>query len=81
MFDLDKPLQPSLMFVNKAGAYPGVINRNILHLGRHLAFPTNIGLFWKGMLGTNTLLLKFVNYGRKKVYKIGPRKGVHRGFC
>jgi hypothetical protein len=61
------------MFVNKAGAH-----LRVDHLGRLLAFPTNIGLFWKGMPGTNTLayyyvLQKFVNYSRKKFYNIGPR--------
>jgi hypothetical protein len=28
---------------------------NVLHLGKLLAFPTNIALGWKGLPGTNTL--------------------------
>jgi hypothetical protein len=41
-------------------------------LGRLLAFPTNTGLGWKGLPGTNTLAY-YENYGQKKFYNIGPR--------
>ncbi len=38
------------------------------------ALPTNIGIGWKGLPRTNTLALlrKFVNYGHKTFYRIGP---------
>jgi hypothetical protein len=44
-------------------------------IGRLLAFLANIKLNWEGMTETNTLSLlqKFVNYGEKKFYDIGPR--------
>jgi len=40
--------------------------------------PYLLRLGWKGLSGTNTLayLEKFVNYGRKKYYNIGPRPEV-----
>jgi hypothetical protein len=42
-------------------------------LGEAPALPANIRLVWKGLTGTNTLLIKnFVNYGRRKFYRIGP---------
>jgi len=40
------------MFVGKAGAYARVEQ---MKWGRILAFPTNIGLGWKDLLGTNTI--------------------------
>ncbi len=44
-------------------------------MGRPLAFPTSIGQGWEGLPWTKTLAYyeKFVNYGRKKLYNIGPR--------
>jgi hypothetical protein len=43
--------------------------------GRPLALTTNIRLGWKGLPGTNTPAYyeKSVNYGCKKLYRIGPR--------
>jgi hypothetical protein len=39
-----------------------------------MALPTDIRLGWKGVLGTNNfaLIAVFVNYDRKKFYKIWP---------
>ncbi len=44
---------------------------------RPLASPAYIRLGWNGFLGTNnSLLRKFVNYSRKKFYRIGPEAKV-----
>jgi hypothetical protein len=59
MFIPGKPFQSSLMFVGKAGAYPRVKHQLALH--------AYIRLGCKG----SSLLLKFVNYGRKFFYRIG----------
>jgi len=42
--------------------------------GRLLALPTNIRLGWKRYVGDkhSSLLRKFVNYGQKFFYNIGP---------
>ncbi len=42
--------------------------------GRLLALPTNIRLGWKRNVGDkhSSLLQKFINYGQKKFYNIGP---------
>jgi len=42
--------------------------------GKLLALPTNIGLGWKRNVGDkhSSLLRKFVNYGQKTFYNIGP---------
>jgi hypothetical protein len=49
VFVFDKSFQPSLMFVGKAGANHRVEQYKCTHLGRLLAFLTNIGLGWKGL--------------------------------
>jgi len=43
--------------------------------GRLLALPTNIRLDWKRNVSHkhSSLLRKFVKYGQKKFYNIGPR--------
>ncbi len=50
-----KPLQPSLMFVGKAGAYPSGAPFSFSPLGRALGLTENIRLGWRGLLWTNTL--------------------------
>jgi hypothetical protein len=57
------------MFVSNARAYP-----NEALYGRLLALLQNSKPGWRGLAWTNTLalLIKIVNYGRKKFYKIGP---------
>jgi hypothetical protein len=62
-----KPFQPCLMFVGKVMSLPksGVPERCFTQVGS--ALPANIRLVLKGLLGTNTKLLrKSVNYSRKK---------------
>ncbi len=39
-------------------------------LGRLLPLPTNVRLCWKGLTSTKALFGTFVNYARKKFYKI-----------
>ncbi len=50
-----RPLQLSLMFVGKAGAYTKVEHLIIASLRKALAFPANVRLGWKDLWGTNTL--------------------------
>jgi hypothetical protein len=50
-----RPLQPSPMFVSKAGAYPSVEQQKSASLGKEPALPVNIRLGWKVPTGTNTL--------------------------
>jgi len=72
VLELNKSFQPSLMFISKAVSYYRV--KPLLQLGRLLAVPTNIGLGWKGLPGTNTSLLgTFVNYDLKKFYNTDTR--------
>ncbi len=49
-------------------------NWKVLHLGKLLALPRNIRLGCKGLAVTkhSSLFRKFVNYGLKKFYNIGP---------
>ena len=56
MFVAGKPLQPSLMFAGKAGAYPRVEYLKDASLYcRLLVLTADIRLGWKGLPGTNTL--------------------------
>jgi hypothetical protein len=56
VFVAGKHFQPILMLVGKAGAYLIVEKIEMyFYLGWLLAFLTNIGQGWKGLLGTNTL--------------------------
>ena len=55
MFVPGKILQPSPMFVGKAGAYPIVEPLKGASINLPLALPANIRLGWKGLPGTNTL--------------------------
>ncbi len=52
---LGKPLEPSIMFEGKEGAYPRVESLKGTSLGYDLALTANIRLAWKGIPGTNTL--------------------------
>jgi hypothetical protein len=58
------PFQPSLMFSDKARAYPSETPfRYSTNKARLLALPTNIRLGWKSLPGTNTgLLQKLIHY-------------------
>ncbi len=79
MFVTGKPLQPSLMFVRKTGAYlSGAPKRSSPFYGRLLPLPTNIRLGWKSLPGNKhfSFLRTLVNYGRKKFYNIGPRSQI-----
>jgi hypothetical protein len=62
-----KPFQPILMFVGKAGAYPTVEQLKFTSLGKQwprLERPVRAKHY--------SSLRKFINYGRKKFYNIGP---------
>ncbi len=48
------PVQPSLMFQSKAGAYSRIVHQRCTSLGQSLALLTNIRLGWKGLPGTNS---------------------------
>jgi hypothetical protein len=62
------------MFEIKAGVYPSKMLVRCSTHGRLLALPTNNRLGWKGFPGAKSVFLrKFVTYGRKKFYRIGPR--------
>jgi hypothetical protein len=68
------PLQPNLMFTSKAGAYPSGEPERCFTL-REATGLTHKHLTRLEMPATNkhySLLLTFVNYGRKKFYNIGP---------
>ncbi len=77
------------MIAGKAGAYLSEALTGVPFLDKLLALPAIIRLGWKGLLGTNALAYcenseitdrigKFVNYGQKKVYNIGPRTQCYR---
>jgi hypothetical protein len=51
VFVLDKPFQPSLMFVCKARSLPRVEHLKGVSLGYAPALPANIRLGWKGLPG------------------------------
>jgi hypothetical protein len=56
MFSPCRLLQPNLMFVGKAGAYPKVKHLKSAPLqSRLLALRANIRLGWKDLLGANAL--------------------------
>ncbi len=60
--------------IHGPGAYPRVEHQKDASLRFSLVLPANIRLGWKGLLGTNTgLLRKSVNYISKKFDNIGPR--------
>ncbi len=72
MFVPGKPLQPSLVFVSDAGAYPSEAP------SRPEALTTNIRLGWKSLPGTNTNLLeKLINYGCKNFITYSPSGQMH----
>jgi len=75
MFAPCRPYWPSLMFVGKARAHPRMEYLKGASLGFAPASSANIRLGWNGLPGLllSSLLCTFVNYGRKKVYKIWPR--------
>jgi len=67
---LDKPFQPSLMFVGKAGAYPSESPLRCSTLGQAPALFVNLRLDWKGLPETeaasarrSTVLGLFLQYG------------------
>ncbi len=70
-----KPFQPSVMFVGKARAYPSDVTFSCCTLG----WAPGITHKYQTRLERLTrdkcfsLLRKFVHYGRKKFYNIGPR--------
>ncbi len=66
-----KPFQPSPMLWGKAGAYLSQVFYSRVGSWPH---SQTLDQGRKGQPGTNTSFLqKFVNYGRKKFYMIGPR--------
>jgi hypothetical protein len=77
MFVPGKPLQPSLLFMNKLELIQVKHLSGAPFYGRLLALPTNIRLGWKRNVGDkhSSLLPKFVTYGRKKFYNVGPQDG------
>ncbi len=55
LFDPSKPLQHSLMSVDRPEDYPRASQLKGSSLEKAPALPTNIRLGWKGLPGTNTL--------------------------
>ncbi len=49
-------------------AYPRVVHLKVSSIGQTPALPTNIRIGWK----LTSLLRRFVKYGRKKFYNLGP---------
>jgi hypothetical protein len=76
VFTTGKPVQPSLMSVKKAGAYPSGATKRSSPF-RLLALPTN--LFLASDIHSS-FLRTFVNYGRKKFYNIGSRAQSYKTF-
>jgi hypothetical protein len=75
VFVPDKPFQPSLMFVGKAGEYPSEASFRCSTLGwaPDLAHKHQTRLERLARDKHCSLLQKTVNYGCKKFYRIGPR--------
>ncbi len=74
MFVSVRPLQPSLIFVGKTRSLPKRCTFHLLHsrVGSsltctHYTKPQRLAVDKR-----SSLLRKFVNYGRKKFYNIGP---------
>jgi hypothetical protein len=65
------------MFVDKAGAYPSEVKHiyGALLEGRLLTLPANTRLEKLARDRHSSLLPKFVNYGQKRFYNMGPRTG------
>ncbi len=70
MFVLDKPLQPSLMFVGKAGAYPGVEQFKCTSLGLAPGLSCKYWMWLERPVREklSSLLQKIVNYSCKKFH-------------
>jgi hypothetical protein len=67
VFVPDKPFQPSLMFVDKAGSYPSESPFRC----SMVAIPTTMSQGWKGLPARDkhsSLLQTFVKYDRKKLH-------------
>ncbi len=75
MFVIGKPFQPSLMIVRKAGAYLSETPFRHSTQRQAPAVPTNNRLGWKAFY--SSLLQKFVTYGCKKFYNIGPWRAAY----
>jgi hypothetical protein len=67
------------MFVGKAGAYPSQAPFRCSTLGEAHC-PTHKHLAGLERDKRSSLLQKFVNYGRKKFYKIGPWAQCYKTF-
>jgi hypothetical protein len=70
------------MFVKKARAYPSGAPEKLPFREGSWPYPQTLDKVERLVKDKHSCLLrKFVNYGRKKIYNVGPRANVIKLFC